>query len=187
MEYKVKNVTLDIDVTNSGEFTGNCLLYIPFKHKEFLKDWCGANKYEDRDSHDPVFIHTYGYIYVNKAKMCYTTDSPDLLIAYLSWLFTEDGEHIVEVEYENPFWAIHDTFHALNDESGCTIYVDADIEYERLKEALDVFVKQGYEITSELIEEIQEAYNGRFGKNTVSFEEYLYVEDSYEEEEEEVY
>lgn len=181
MKYTVKNVTLNIDTTD-GEFTGSCLFYVPFKHKSFIKDACGVEKNErySIDSYEPIFEHVFGGFYINKEMKCFTCDSPDLLIAYLSWLLSEDGNFTVEVEYANPFWAIHDMEHAQNDESGCSVYVNEDIEYDRLKDAFDLFIKEGYEITYELTQEVEEAYNGRFGTN-VSFEEYLYQED-YEDE-----
>lgn len=175
MKYTVRNVTLDIDKTD-GELTGDCILYIPFKHKKFFKEACGMEKNDSRESkYDFIFAHEYGEIYVDQDLMRYWSTSPDILIAYLSWLLTEPGNHTVKVEYANPFWAIHDMEHALNDESGCTIYVDEYVEYERLKDALDLFKKQGCTITYELIEEITEAYNARFGTKK-SFEEYIEYE-----------
>ena len=183
MKYTVKNVTLDIETCDDEDFTGSCCFYIPFKHKAFIKDCCGMEKsplYNGKDDFEPIFTHNYGEFFLDIDNKCYHCTSADLLIAYLSWLLSEDGNFIVKVEYSNPFWAIHDMEHAQNDESGCTIYVDKHIEYDRLKDALYLFVKEGYTVTYELIQEIEEAYNGRFG-TSVSFEEYLY-EEEYEEE-----
>jgi len=184
MQYTVKNVTLNIDITD-GDFTGSCQFYIPFKHKEFLKDNCGSSKNTQFKSHDleHIFEHQYGEIYLNKEMGCYTTSSADLLIAYLSWLL-DSGEKVeVDVEYANPFWAIHDMEHAQNDESGCTVYVDEHIELQRLKDAFEIFLKEGYELDYEFVQEVEEAYNGRFG-TSVSFEEYLYLNEEELEEDE---
>jgi len=172
MLYKVQNLTMNIDTTD-GDVAGDCICYIPFEHKCFLKDMCGMEKNEDfkAGSYGPIFMHEYGEVNINESLKHYWTTSADILIAYLSWLMRQDGEQTVNVEYERPFWAIHDAQHALNDESGCTIYVDAHIELERLHEAFKLMIENGYAPDHELIEEVTEAYNGRFGEN-VSFEEY---------------
>src|SRR5690606_3640938 len=116
---------------------------------------------------------------------CYCVNSADILIAYLSFLLKEDGEQSVNVEYANPFWAIHDMEHAQYDSMGCTIYVDEHIELSRLREAFELMLKEDYELTYELVKEVEEAYNNRFNKNE-SFEEYLY-EQEYKNEEQEEY
>lgn len=177
MEYKVQNVTMHIDISD-GEFTGDCAVYIPVEHERFFTEWCGVerNPRYNEEEYEPVYESDYGPIYLNKALGKYYASSPDTLITYLAWLFSEPGEQIIEVEYANPFWAIHDAEHARNDENGCTIYVDADIELKRLRAAFDLMKKNGHEPTYELIEEVQEAYKGRFGK-FVSFEEYFEFED----------
>jgi hypothetical protein len=184
MQYTVKNVTLDIDCVD-GDFTGDCMVYIPFNHKEFFKDYCGMNKYNKRNEYDPLFEGNLGEVFVDKDSKQYYTSNADILIAYLSWLFSQEGEQEAKVNYANPFWAIHDVEHAQNDESGCTIYVDEYIELQRLKDAFEIFLKEGYELDYELIKEVEEAYNNRFNKR-VSFEEYLYDQD-FEEELEENY
>jgi hypothetical protein len=178
MEYKVQNVTMRIDTTD-GEFTGDCMVYIPIENERFFTEWCGVERnerYNEEEAYQPVYESDYGPIYLNKALGKYYANSPDTLITYLAWLFSEPGEQIIEVEYANPFWAIHDAEHAQNDENGCTIYVDENIELKRLRDAFDLMKKNGFEPTYELIQEVAEAYNGRFGKHE-SFEEYFEFED----------
>jgi hypothetical protein len=184
MQYTVKNVTMNIDCVD-GDFTGDCMVFIPFKHKSFFKEYCGMEKYIKRNEYDPVFEHMYGEIHVNKDLKHYWSTSPDILIAYLSWLLEKKYKQEVNVQYSNPFWAIHDMEHAQNDESGCTIYVDEHIELQRLKDAFEIFLKEGCELDYELVKEVEEAYNQRF-KSNVSFEEYIYNQD-FEEELEENY
>jgi hypothetical protein len=183
MQYTVKNVTLNIDRTD-GDFTGDCMVYIPFSHKEFFKDYCGMEKAKRSNQYDPhVFESDLGEVFVNNDLMHYYTSNADILIAYLSWLFQQDGSQQVKVDYANAFWAIHDVEHAQNDEQNCTIYVNEHIELQRLKDAFEIFLKEGYELDYELVQEVEEAYNNRFGTK-VSFEEYLY---RFEEELEEDY
>jgi hypothetical protein len=185
MKYTVKNVTMEIDCTD-GEFTGDCLVYIPYNHVKFMLDNCGmrVNSRFTPHGYEPIFECEYGLIYMDMSNRHYYSNDADILIMYLSWLLDQDGPQTVEVNYANPFWAIHDFEHAQYDESGCTVYVDKDIEYERLVDAFKLMKEEGFEITYEIVEEVTEAYNGRFGTH-VSFEEYFDFEDEYYEEEEE--
>jgi hypothetical protein len=175
MEYTVQNVTMKIDVTNHNEFIGSCYFTVPFKHTQFMKQHCGMKF----NIEFLEFRHDYGILCMNKSLRIYESYSPDLLISYLAWLLEQDGEQSIEVQYENPFWAIHDFEHALNDEAGCSIYVDKDIEKIRLEDAFVKMKEWGYQPTYEMIEEVQNAYKDRFGE-FVSFEDYLEYE--YEEE-----
>lgn len=179
MKYTVDNVTLNIsDISN--DFSGICSFYIPFKHKEFLKDNCSLskNKRYKKDNREHIFESDREEVYLDNNR--YVVDSADLLISYISWCFKLDYNVEINVNYAEPFWAIHDMEHAKNDENFCTVYVDQHIELQRLKDAFEIFLKEGYELTYELVQEVEEAYNSRFGTN-VSFEEYLYQED-YEDE-----
>jgi hypothetical protein len=184
MLYKIQNLTINIDRTD-GEFAGDCIGYIPFSHKRFFSEACGMEKNLDfkNDNQEPIFTHEYGEIHINKGLGHYYTTSPDIIISYMGWLFTESGEQTIEVEYSDPFWAIHDAQHAINDESGCTIYVNAEIELERLHEAFKLMIANGYSPSYELIQEVNEAYNGRFGKSVDFAEDYL--EDEYDEDDDE--
>lgn len=181
MEYKVQNVTMLIDVT-SGDQAGDCICYIPFAHKRFFAESCGMEKNEQftANSYEHIFNHQYGEIYLDRDQKHYYTTSPDILIAYLGWLLTEDGPQSIKVEYAEPFWAIHDAQHAIHDESGCSIYVDEYIELERLHEAFKLMIANGHQPTYELIQEVNKAYNGRFGKHVDFAEDYLL--DEYEDE-----
>jgi hypothetical protein len=180
MQYKVQNVTMNIDRTD-GDFTGDCLFYIPFNHVKFMIENCGMSV-ETR--YGVCFVHDYGQLTMDLGYRHYRGDSPDLLIMYLAWLLGQEGQQYVNVEYSNYFWAIHDFEHALNDESGCTVYVDADIEQQRLEDTFVLLKKEGHELTWELLEEVTEAYNGRFGRS-VSFEHHFEYDDFDEEEDEE--
>lgn len=185
MRYKVQNVTMNIDVAD-GEFAGDCMFYVPLNHVKFMIENCGmilASQHPD----GVTFVHSLGDLTMDLAARNYSSSSTDLLIMYLSWLLQQDGEQEIEVVYSNPFWAIHDFEHALNDESGCTIYVDEHIEYQRIEDTFDLMKKHGYEITWEILEEVTEAYNQRFGltgSKAKSFEHHFEFE---EEEEEEAY
>jgi hypothetical protein len=178
MKYKVQNVTMFID-TIQGDYTGDCYFYIPFHHVKFMTENCGMRinpEFHGSDSYEPIFFHDYGQIYMNLGTRQYYSTDPDLLIMYLSWLLSQKGPQEISVEYSNPFWAIHDFEHAQHDESGCTVYVDKHIELQRLKDAFELMKKEGFELTYELIQEVEEAYNGRFGTSE-SFEEYLESEE----------
>jgi len=185
MRYKVQNVTMHIDVAG-GEFAGDCMFYVPLNHVKFMINNCGMSI---DTKNGVIFEHDYGYLTMDLEYRHYYSSSADLLIMYLSWLLQQDGEQEIEVVYSNPFWAIHDFEHALNDESGCTIYVDEHIEYERIEDTFDLMKRNGYEITWEILEEVTEAYNERFGltgSNAKSFEHHFEFEEE-EEEEEELY
>jgi hypothetical protein len=193
MEYRVQNVTMLIGSIINADMAGDCICYIPFSHKRFFAESCSMlkNKEFTADGHEPIFFHNYGEIHLDKDQGHYYTSSADLLIAYLGWLLTEDGPQTIKVEYSEPFWAIHDAQHAIHDESGCTIYVDSDTELMRLHEAFKLMIANGHLPTYELIEEVNQAYNERFGKNVDFAEDYLYPyleqEEEEEEEEAEVY
>lgn len=179
MQYTVKNVTMNIDRTD-GEFTGDCLFYIPLNHVKFMIENCGMS-IENRYG-QIYFEHDYGQLTMDLTYRHYSGNSPDLLIMYLSWLLEQDGPQSIEVCYSNPYWAIHDFEHALNDESGCTVYVDEHIELQRIEDTFVLFKKEGYELSYELLEEVTEAYNGRFGTD-VSFEHHFEYDDFDDEEE----
>jgi hypothetical protein len=185
MQYTVQNVTMNIDRTD-GEFTGSCVFYIPLNHVKFLIHGCGmeVNRRWSPNGCEPMFEGNMGSVTLDLDNRCYTSYDADLLIAYLSWLLSENGPQSINVEYANAFWAIHDFEHALNDESGCTVYVDEHIELQRLEDTFVLMKKEGYELTWELLEEVTEAYNGRFGRN-VSFEHHFDFDDFEDEEEEE--
>jgi hypothetical protein len=84
----------------------------------------------------------------------------------------QKGKYNVKVEYSNPFWAIHDVQHSINDEAGCSIYVDKYVEEQRLRDAFKLLIKEGYKPTYDLIQEVEKAYSDRFGEK-ISFEEYF--------------
>jgi hypothetical protein len=182
MQYTVQNVTMNIDRTD-GEFTGSCVFYIPLNHVKFLIHGCGmeVNRRWSPGRWEPMFEGNMGSVTLDLDNRCYTSYDADLLIAYLSWLLSENGPQSINVEYANAFWAIHDFEHALNDESGCTVYVDEHIELQRLEDAFVLMKKEGYTITVDLLQEVEEAYNGRFGTH-VSFEHHFEFEDEEEEE-----
>lgn len=186
MQYTVQNVTMNIDRTE-GEFTGSCIFYIPLNHVKFLIHGCGMSvnrRWSPRESWEPMFEGDMGSVSFSVESRHYSSYDADLLIAYLSWLLSEEGPQTIDVEYANAFWAIHDFEHALNDESGCTIYVDEHIELQRIEDTFVLMKKEGYELTWELLQEVTEAYNGRFGTN-VSFDDHFEFEDEEEEEEDE--
>lgn len=182
MQYTVDNVTMNIDRTN-GDHTGSCIVYIPYNHVKFMIENCAftVNPRFKPHGYEPIFETDYGCVFMDMSNQHYHSDSPDILIMYLAWLLEQDGPQTVDVEYSNAFWAIHDFEHAKYDESGCTIYVNAEIEYDRLVDAFKLMQENDYEISYEIIQEVTEAYNNRFGKN-VSFEEFFDYEDEYEEE-----
>jgi hypothetical protein len=179
MRYKVQNVTMNIDIAG-GEFAGDCMFYVPLNHVKFMIENCGMSI---NTKYGVSFEHDYGELTMNLDHRHYSSTSTDLLIMYLSWLLQQDGEQEIEVVYSNPFWAIHDFEHALNDESGCTIYVDEHIEYQRIEDTFVLMKEHGHEITWEILEEVTEAYNQRFGltgSRTKSFDHHF----EFEEEEE---
>lgn len=163
---------MDIDLTD-GDFAGSCICYIPGNHVEFFDSWCG---FEKGNQEDNIAYETNSGLVSGNSKDGFITEDADILIMYLAWLFEQDGEQVIRVEYQNPFWAIHDAEHATWDEQGCTIYVDEHVELQRLRDAFEIMKREGYNPDWEIIEEVTEAYNGRFGTN-VSFEEYFEYED----------
>lgn len=172
MNYTYENLTLNISELDP-ELLGDCRFVVPFSHKQFLKDCCGVRKNEDReDKYDPYFTHEYGEFYIDLDEMHYWSCSPDLLIAYMSWALQEDEDISIDVEYSHFYWALHDMQHAIYDESGCTVYVTGSIEEQRLKDGFEEMNKLGYYPDYEMIEEIQEAFNDRFGYR-IDLEEYL--------------
>ena len=178
MQYKINKLTININIED-GEWTGYCSMEIPFSHKEFFKDVCGftRNTSFTKDNYEHIFQHQYGEVLLNYDKSAYYVDNPDIMIMYFEWILTE-GEQEITVNYPNPFWLIHDIQHALYDSQGCTIYVSAEIEEQRLIEALDIMKSQGYTIEYDLFEEVKEAFQNRFGRPLNIYEEdYLEFEE----------
>jgi len=178
MKYTMNNVTLDISVVGRDDMMGDCWFQIPESDREFLEEHCGTSYDEEDDLFE--FDDLGGIAYKN--QWGWESTNPDILIAYLSYLLQKDGPQTCEVQYEHPFWAIHDMQHALYDESGCTIYVDAGIERERLIKAFHLLKEEGIEPTYEMIEEISEAFRARFGEpSNIYVEDYITFEDDEEE------
>lgn len=126
-----------------------------------------SNRYNNSDC---IFWHEYGSVYLNYDNSSYYSDSPDILIAYMSWLLDSNEKVEIDVEYSHFYWGIHDVQHAINDESGCTIYVDGHIEKERLIDAFKIMNELGHYPTYEMIEEITEAFKQRFNMDIDLYE-----------------
>lgn len=161
---------MDIDLTD-GDFTGSCICYIPGNHVEFFDSWCGFKKPENNEDFT-AYETDYGYV-SGTEEDGFQTESPDILIMYLSWLFKQDIEQIIRVEYQNPFWAIHDAEHAKYDEQSCSVYVNQDIEQERLQDTFKLMHEHNIDISYELCQEVSEAFNGRFGTKYCFYEHCL--------------
>lgn len=176
MIYQMKNLILNVETDNHADMMGDCELIIPFKHKDFLKDACGMKKNHrwTPDSYEPIFEHEYGSIRLDDEN--YVTNSVDIGIAYMSWLLDGGDDVEVDVTYSDPFWAIHDVQHALNDESGCTVYVDGFIERERLTDAFEIMADLGHHPTHQLVEEIETGFRNRF-KMPIDLTHFLETED----------
>ena len=153
------------------EFIGQCRFTIPFTHKEFLKECCGMEKNSNRHNRwEPIFSHSYGEVYIEDDNSCYYSDSPDILIAYMSWILSDNEKVEIDVQYSHFYWGIHDVQHAINDESGCTIYVDGHIEKERLIDGFKIMNELGHYPTYEMVEEIAEAFKQRFNMDIDLYE-----------------
>ena len=174
MEYTYENLTLNMSRLDEDDFMGLCRFEIPWRHKEFLTDGCGVEKNPSwtAGSYEHLFEHQYGEIYLEEAIQAYVSTSADLLIAYMSWILSEGKPETINVEYEHFYWGIHDVQHALNDESGCTIYVDGHVEKERLIDGFKIMNELGHYPTYKMIEDIQEGFEGRF-KMSINLEEFL--------------
>ena len=160
---------------SEDDMLGDCNFNIPFNHKSFLTDSCSVRKnpqWNILDKYEPLFFHNFGEVYLNDEESAYRSSSPDLLIAYMSYLLREGKDETIEVDYSHFYWGIHDMQHALHDEAGCTLYVDGSIEEQRLKDGFEIMVNLGHYPTFDMINNITEEFMARF-KFSINLEQYL--------------
>lgn len=154
--FKYKNLNIKIDAT--AEDMGFMSIKLP---EEFVLEMCGAELHDLDD--DPYYECDQGIVYLEEM----ITNSPDLAISYFSHLLEEGEEVNIECEYSHPFWCVHDLLHATHDESGCIVYVDADIEAQRLLDTFNLIIEgdKNWDINDSFVQEIEEAYKKRFDKS----------------------
>ena len=67
MQYQVKNVTLDITRNQYADMSGECTVYIPFKHKSFITEDCSTSKNDafTNDGYEHIFeFQEFGEVFI---------------------------------------------------------------------------------------------------------------------------
>lgn len=81
----------------------------------------------------------------------YSTHNSDIFIEVCSALMSEGETATLEARGDNPFYIAHDLYHAMKDVAGGVIYVDGDIEAERIVEAMEYCKDKSYYIEWEKV------------------------------------
>lgn len=156
MKFKYNNVTFNFTKLSYIDILGEIEFTIPKRYfKKFIKDF-EEIPYNTNEEWENLVFQKFDYI----------GNSPDTLIVFLNWCFNQTSKRFnINVSYSNIFWLIHDCFHAENDVSGSEVYVNNDIEEQRLIDTFEYMIKHKLELPSFIeIKEIEEAYKNRFKK-----------------------
>lgn len=96
----------------------------------------------------------------------FTTRNSDLQILIFNWMLDQEKTFSIEYNGKDEFWFYHHMQHAENDVQGGTIYVDAEIEEQRIFDALKYMIDNGvYHFDwsdVDLINSFEEAFRQRW-------------------------
>ena len=184
---ELENVTIKIDPNIEEEFTGGFYCRV---NTELFKRY-----FEDND--EIPYLSEYNEDNIELLDDDYVEFSnSDAFIVFFEYLlnYLSDEKHEIEVATNEPFWVIHDYFHAKNDVASNTVYVDADIEEQRIEQAFNYIVEHFpeeniFEDGYNYLEEIDSGFKNRFGRflNVEGLYEYVKLQTFGEELEEELY
>ena len=162
--------------SSSLEFPGQILL-------DYLDDEFGEWNLEDIESIQYGSEHVINWL-IGKREDEFITYDTDLQILLFNYLLDQYERHEVTY-YGKVFWVYHDLKHAENDVIGSDIFVNADIEEERIFQALDELKERDEmnEFTFQMLEEITSSFKQRWDYNFDEErvrEDYLYEEELFE-------
>ena len=185
MRYTYKNINVDVETLNPNHIdqTGETIMTIKSTFvSELIENCCSFCEFFLHYQMEKLFNELdrdteKAKLYFDNLNEDVEINSADAIIAVYEYALQEEKkEFIFEVSTENISWIIHDILHARHDAAGCTIYVEADIEKERILESLsitkDLFPS---EVPSySFLENLENEFYERFGNhlNLEKFKEF---------------
>lgn len=184
--YKYKNITLNYSNLSWSDITGDTCLTLDSNFvAELVENSCNFNEFfmgyqmeelkdelnEDEELIIKHFKELDGDIEVINA---------DAIISVYEYCLEQDKEYSFDVESENISWIIHDLLHAEHDVAGCTIYVAADIEKDRIITSLEITRENFPELMPDynFLENLESEFHNRFNQH-LDLEEFKYLEEYY--------
>jgi len=167
MNFKVDNLNVDFSY-ESEEFLGGSTLQIPSYLLKGFMEHHGIEFDEDTSTIEGLEygVEELEYWFEDKLYFFSSTNA-DLHILLYEYMIEESGEESIDIEYwgSNPFWLVHDICHSRKDISGGTIYVDGDIEEQRIYDGMLLAKEVGilHCVGYELLNNCSEGLKERFG------------------------
>lgn len=169
MRFKVDNLNVCFEYENE-EFLGDSTLSIP---KEVLIGFLDHNEIE-YDLEECTIEETaieYGCdeieYWMEDQEDKFNSTHSDLHILLYEYMVEYSGLEEIDIEYwgSNHFWILHDICHSRKDITGGTIYVNGEIEEERIYEGMELAKEVGILncVDIELFHKCSEGLKERFG------------------------
>jgi len=163
---------LTIDGKMAARLIGDCCAF-----GEFFLEYQMEELYDELDRDiDKAEQHYEGL----KDEEVIVSHADAIIAVYNYALEKENEEFRFKVESENISWVLHDILHATHDTAGCSIYVESEIERDRILTSLRQTKEQYPEQMPEynFLENLESEFFDRFKKH-LDLEEFKYY---YEEE-----
>ena len=185
--YKHKNLSLNYSSHEFSQYTGDTVLYLKssfvaelVEHsctfREFFMDFQMKELKDELEGDSDLIVQHF-----NNLNEVVGVINPDAIIAVYEYCLSDESNHYsFDVESENISWVIHDTLHAEHDAAGCTIFVEAEIERQRIIESLEITKDKFPSLMPDFsfLENLESECHSRFKKH-LDLEEFKYAEEYY--------
>ena len=185
--YKYKNISLNYSLNEYADFTGDTILYLDSDFvSELIENSCSFYEFfigfqmeelkdELEDNAELISKHFF-----ELGEVVEVTNADAIISVYEYCLSNEENEYQFDVESENVSWIIHDILHAKHDAAGCTIYVESEVERQRIVESLEITQKEFPSLMPDFsfLENLESEFYSRFKEN-LDLEEFKYLEEYY--------
>ncbi len=192
-QYTHDKITVNIEQWNTdwADHKGDTAMSLPVdKFVDLYENSCSFYEFVQYDlegtdlvdlDRDERTVEVIKAFLENKGLEVFRVSNPDAIISVYEYYLEEDNEVVLDIETEHASWVVHDMQHAVHDAAGCTIYVKAAIERERILFSMDYTKKHWPDNMPgvEWLEEMEDDFQQRF-KQPLDLEEYKYF--GYEEE-----
>lgn len=138
---------------------------------------------EYNDLEEPSFnIGEYIDSVLSKEEELICISDTDAMILILNGIISHVTGNTKQYEFDvsaKPFWICHDLMHAEKDVVSNTIYVNADVEEQRIIDAWEYSLLQGISepLTKQEFEELKEAFKYRFKRDLICRDIETYFEE----------
>jgi hypothetical protein len=186
MTYTHENLTLNVSTVTYNDFMGEGALSLNSNFvSELVENCCTFNEfflsYQEEEFYNEVDQDTdvIARYYAEIDETIEVTNS-DAIIAVFEYCLSEDKQFSLDISTENISWVIHDVLHAIHDAAGCTIYVESEIEKQRILTSLEITKKQfPNEMPNwEFLDNLEAEFYNRF-KDRLCLEDFKNFEDEY--------